>query len=191
MAEVLLFHHVLGLTPGVMAFADSLRAAGHVVRAPDLFDGRRFDTIEAGAAHVDAIGMDQVIARGVAAADGSLAGTVCAGFSLGVVPAQYLAQTQPGVSGALLIEACLPPTEFGVAWPPGLAAQVHGMSADPFFAGEGDLDAARALAEEHTQVQLFLYDGSGHLFAEPGGPSFDPPAAALLLERVLAFLADR
>jgi dienelactone hydrolase len=52
-AEVLLLHHVQGLTPGVLAFADELRRAGHVVHTPDLFDGRMFDTIPDGAAFAD------------------------------------------------------------------------------------------------------------------------------------------
>ena len=39
MTEVVLFHHVQGLTDGLRASADELRAGGHTVHAPDLFDG--------------------------------------------------------------------------------------------------------------------------------------------------------
>ena len=48
MGEVLLYHHVQGLTEGVRAFGDRLRQAGHTVHTPDLFDGRSFETLEDG-----------------------------------------------------------------------------------------------------------------------------------------------
>ncbi len=38
---------------------------------------------------------------------------------------------------------------------------------------------------------MFLYPGKGHLFADSSLPSYDAPAAGLLMERVLAFLAER
>ena len=191
MADILLFHHVLGLTPGVHAFAASLRGAGHTVHVPDLFEGRTFDSIDAGAGHVDAVGFGTILERGVAAADGLPERLVYAGFSLGVVPAQCLAQTRPGAAGAVLMEACVPVSEFGEAWPAGVPVQVHGMRDDAFFAGEGDIDAARALVAAVDDAELFVYPGDGHLFADPASPSYDAAAAALLLERVLAFLAAR
>lgn len=191
MAEILLFHHVLGLTPGVHAFADSLRAAGHTVHLPDLFEGRTFDTIDAGAAHVDAVGFGAILDRGVAAAEGRPDALVYAGFSLGVVPAQCLAQTRPGARGAVLMEACVPVSEFGDAWPASVPVQVHGMADDEFFSGEGDIDAARELVASTPGAELFVYAGDGHLFADPASPGYDASAAALLLERVLGFLALR
>lgn len=191
MAEILLFHHVLGLTTGVRAFADSLRAAGHTVHTPDLFDGRTFDTIDAGAAHVDEIGFGAVLERGATAAEGLPDGLVFAGFSLGVVPAQCLAQTRAGARGAVLMEACVPVSEFGDAWPDGVPVQIHGLADDAFFAGEGDIDAARAIVESTPDAELFVYDGDGHLFADPASASYDEAAASLLLDRVLAFLCDR
>lgn len=191
MAEVLLFHHVLGLTTGVVSFADALRAAGHTVHTPDLFDGRTFDSIEAGAAHVDDVGFDTVIERGAAVADDLPAELVYAGFSLGVVPAQRLAQTRDGARGAVLMEACVPVSAFGDRWPDDVPVQVHGMSDDEFFAGEGDIDAARELVAAVGHAELFVYPGDGHLFADPSSPAYDERAAAVLLERVLAFLADR
>ena len=149
MAEVALFHHALGLTPGVVAFADELRRAGHVVHTPDLFEGRTFDTIEEGLGFATQIGFpDEVIGRGVRAVEGLPAGLVYAGFSLGVLPAQMLAQTRPGARGALLFYSCVPVSAFGSSWPDGVPAQVHGMDADPIFVGEGDIDAARELVEQ-------------------------------------------
>ena len=190
MVEILLFHHVLGLTEGVVAFADDLRRAGHTVHTPDLFDGRTFESIEAGLAHVEAVGFEAVAERGIQAAQGLPAELVYAGFSFGVVPAQKLAQTRPGARGALLFYSCVP-LEYIGPWPDGLAGQVHGMDLDPIFVGEGDLEAARALVAQTSAVELFLYPGDQHYFADRTLPSYDADAAALLTRRVLDFLSAR
>jgi dienelactone hydrolase len=191
MAEVLLFHHVLGQTPGVLAFADELRRAGHRVHAPDLYEGRRFDRLADGMAFVQELGFGEVIARGMRAAEPLPAELIYGGFSLGVLPAQKLAQTRPGARGALLFDACVPVSEFGAAWPAGVPVQIHAMDRDPSFVDEGDIAAARALVASTAQAELFLYPGDQHLFADRSLPSYTPGAAALLLERVLAFLAPR
>lgn len=188
MAEVLLFHHAQGQTGGFLAFADRLRDAGHSVHTPDLYDGRTFATLDEGVAYAREIGFGQLLERGTAVAGDLPAELVYAGFSLGVMPAQRLAQTRAGATGALLLEACLPVSEFGESWPAGVPVQVHGMDGDPFFAAEGDLDAARALVEQADDAELFLYPGDQHLFADSSLPSYDEKAATLLTERVLAFL---
>ena len=191
MAEILLFHHAHGLTAGVLAFADDLRAAGHTVHTPDLYDGEVFHDLEAGVAHAQQVGFGTLIERGVAAADGLPDGLVYAGFSLGGLPAQALAQNRPGARGALLFHSAVPVTEFGAAWPDGVPVQVHAMADDPWFVGDGDIDAARALVAQADDAELFLYPGDQHLFADSSLPSYDAAAAALLRERVLAFLAAR
>lgn len=188
MAEVVLFHHALGLTPGVVAFADRLRAGGHTVHTPDLYGGRTFDTVANGIGYRDEIGFAELIQRGVRSVDGLPDGLVYAGFSLGVLSAQYLAQTRAGARGALLFESFIPVAEFGDGWPAGLPVQVHGMDADPFFAGEGDVDQARALVDTTPGAELFLYPGDKHLFADNSLPTYDPAAAELLEQRVLEFL---
>jgi len=189
MAEVVLFHHAQGLTPGVVAFADELRRAGHTVHTPDLLAGRTFASIEEGMRYADEIGFpDEVIGRGVRAVEGLSAELVYAGFSLGVLPAQLLAQTRPGARGALLFYSCVPVSAFGSGWPEGVPAQVHGMDADPIFVGEGDIDAAHELVEQAEDAQLFLYPGDQHYFADSSLPSYDPEATALLVRRVLDFL---
>ena len=188
MAEVVLFHHAQGLTPGVAAFADELRHAGHIVHTPDLFEGRTFNSIEKGMSFVKELGFGEVMARGERAVEALPAELVFAGFSLGVVPAQMLAQTRPGARGALFFYSCIPVSEFGQTWPKGLPVQVHGMDADPIFVGEGDIDAARALITEAEDGELFLYPGNQHYFADSSLPSFDAEASALLLQRVLKFL---
>jgi dienelactone hydrolase len=190
MAEVVLFHHALGLTPGMTAFADELRAAGHTVHSPDLFEGRTFATIDEGVGHAQEIGFGEVMARGARAVEALPAELVYAGFSLGVLPAQQLAQTRPGARGALLFYSCVPTSEFG-SWPDGVPVQIHGMDADPIFVGEGDVEAARALVEEADDAELFLYPGDEHYFADSTLPSYDPAASALLTRRVLDFLAAR
>jgi len=186
MSEVLLYHHVQGLTDGVRAFADELRQAGHTVHTPDLFDGRSFETLDDGMAFARETGFDTLGERGVAAAEDIGPEVVYAGFSFGVTIAQRLAQTRAGARGALLMYSCLPVSEFGEAWPEGVPAQVHGKAGDEFFLE--DIEAARALADSTDEVELFLYPGTEHLFADSSLPSYDPEAAALLTERVLAFL---
>lgn len=188
MAEVLLFHHAHGLTSGVREFAEVLRQAGHTVHVPDLYEGRVFDTLEQGLAYAREAGFDSIMERGRVAATGLPSELVYAGFSLGVMPAQMLAQSRTGAKGSLLFHACLPTSEFGSAWPEGVPVQIHGMDADEFFADEGDLDAARALVQATRDAELFLYPGNQHLFADSSLPSYDEPAARLLTERVLTFL---
>jgi dienelactone hydrolase len=189
MAELVLYHHVQGLTKGVQAFADTLREAGHTVHVPDLFDGRTFTTLKDGIAYAQQVGFGTLNDRGVAEAEALGPALVYAGFSFGVMPAQQLAQTRAGARGALLFHACLPMSEFGDAWPAGVPVQVHGMDADPLFADEGDLDAARDLVASTDQAELYLYPGKEHLFADSSLPSYDEEAAALLTQRVLDFLA--
>jgi dienelactone hydrolase len=188
MAAVLLFHAAQGQTPGFHAFADALRAAGHTVHAPDLFDGRTFATIEDGMAHAEVLGFpDEILDRGTRAAERLPGELVYAGFSLGVLPAQKLAQTRPGARGALLFYSCVPAEFFG-PWPAHLPAQIHGMEDDPIFAGEGDIDAARDIVGSGDAVELFLYPGDQHYFADSSLPSYDPGATRLLMRRVLEFL---
>ena len=186
MTEALLYHHVQGLTEGVRSFADELRQEGHTVQTPDLFDGRTFETIEQGMAFAREAGFGALAERGLAAADEFGREAVYAGFSFGVMVAQQLAQTRPAARGALLMYSCLPVSEFGDAWPEGVPVQVHGMDADPFFAE--DLEAAQALVDSTDRAELFLYPGTEHLFADSSLPAYDAAAAALLTERVLAFL---
>mgnify|MGYP001166118422 CR=1 FL=1 len=190
MAEVLLFHHAQGLTPGVREFADDLRAAGHIVHAPDLFEGRTFQSIEGGLAYIREIGFDEMRERGVRIAQELPSDLVYGGFSFGVLPAQKLAQTRTGARGAMLFYSCLPISgewAFG-AWPRGVPVQIHGMDNDPIFVGEGDIDAAREIVEKVKDAELFLYPGDQHYFADSSLPTYDVDATLLLTRRVLAFL---
>lgn len=190
MAEVLLFHHGQGLTAGVLDFAQELRRAGHVVHTPDLYDGHTFENLDDGLAYARKVGFGEVLERGVRTADDLPSALVYAGFSMGVMPAQKLAQTRPGAQGALFFHSCLPPAEFG-AWPDEVPAQIHSMDKDPYFVDEGDIDAARELVASAKHAQLFLYPGDQHLFTDNSLASYDADAAALLKQRALDFLATR
>jgi dienelactone hydrolase len=190
MAEVLLFHHAQGLTPGILAFADELRAAGHTVHTPDLFEGRTFASIDEGMAFVKETGFNDFLERSVRLADDLPDELVYAGFSLGEMAAQKLAQTRPGARGALLFYSAIPITgewAFG-PWPDGVPVQIHGMDNDPIFVGEGDIEAAREIVDNVDDAELFLYPGDQHYFADSSLPSFDAEATALLTKRVLEFL---
>ncbi len=192
MTQVVLFHHVQGLTEGVRAFADELRPGGHTVHTPDLFAGRTAASIDEGFTFMRTIG-EEVLGQRVEDALADLPGVlVYAGISYGVMTAQRLAQTRPGALGALLYEACVPVTdEWAVGpWPEGVPVQVHGMERDPFFGLEGDLDAARELVESVGPElgQLFVYPGDQHLFTDSSLPSYDAGATALVLERSRALL---
>ena len=183
MAEVIVFHHALGLTDPVRRFADELRAAGHTVHTPDLYDGRTFDTTEDGMAHSDELGGPMAIVDRARAAVAPLPGeAVYIGFSLGVLPAQSLAQTRPGARGAVLCYSALPLGEWGdnwpAEWPDGVPLQLHILD------GDEDFEIAQQLATTVSGGQLFVYPGSEHYFAE-----HDEQAAALLMQRVLDFLA--
>lgn len=186
MAEILLFHHAQGQTEGFLAFADELRAAGHVVHAPDLYDGKTFADINEGVGYAKQVGFGTIIERGVAAAEGLPAELVYAGFSLGVLPAQMLTQTRPGAKGALLLHGFVPTSEFEAPWPNSVPVQIHMMDADEW--AEEDLPAAREFVDQVETAELFLYPGDGHLFADSSLGDFDEEAAALLKERVLMFL---
>jgi dienelactone hydrolase len=192
MTDIVLFHHVQGLTDGVRAFADGLRSAGHAVHTPDMFDGRTAPTIDEGFALMTGIGEAALEERLEAALADLPDELVYAGISFGVPTAQRLAQTRAGARGALLYEACVPITgewAFG-PWPDGVPVQVHGMDRDPFFGSEGDLEAARELVATvgPDVAELFVYAGDQHLFTDSSLPSYDAEATALVLERSRAFL---
>jgi dienelactone hydrolase len=180
MAEVVLFHHAQGLTAGCIAFADELRAAGHVVHTPDLYDGNTFALLPDGMAYAERLGFGAIIERGEAAVASLGTDLVYAGFSLGVMPAQKLAQTRPGARGAVLMHATVPPDYFGGPWPESVPLQIHVMEDDEL----GDVDIARSL----DSAELFLYPGDGHLFTDSSLPASDAAATALVLERIRVFL---
>lgn len=183
--DIVVFHHAQGLTPGIEAFADALRSEGHRVIAPDLYDGSTFDSLDAGVAHAESLGFDTIIERGMAAAAEVSSDAVYVGFSLGVMPAQRLAQTRPGARGAILLHASVPLEYFG-PWPEHVRLQLHVMEGDV----RGDVDVARELASTIPRAELHLYAGDAHLFTDSSLGEFDADAARLVMNRVLAFVRE-
>lgn len=185
MSDILLFHHVMGVTDGVQAFAEQLRALGRSVDVPSLIDGRTFNSIEEGFAHIQEIGFDAIGERAAAAAarhDGPL---VVGGLSLGVMSAQTVLQTRPEVTAAFLLHAFVDPTQIDGSWPSGTPVQVHGMEADPFFIEDGDLAAAIDVQKNlDPALEVYLYPGRGHLFTDSTTPDHDAEATALVIERI-------
>jgi dienelactone hydrolase len=183
-AEVIVFHHALGVTDAIRGFGDELSGAGHTVHTPDLFDGRMFDTIEDGMAYSEELGGPMaMVDRARAAVDSLPSDVFYVGFSLGVVSAQSLAQTRPGARGAVLCYSALPLGQWGdnwpATWPQGVPLQLH------ILEGDEDFEIAQGLAATVPGAELFVYAGTEHYFAE-----HDEQAAALLTQRALELLAD-
>jgi dienelactone hydrolase len=185
-AEIVLFHHAQGQTPGFLDFADELTRVGHTVHAPDLYSGITFAEFADGVAYAEHLGFDSIVERGAAAVEELPQGLVYAGFSLGVLPAQMLTQTRKGAMGAVLMHSCVPTSEFDAPWPDGVRLQIHGMEDDEWF----ELDVAQQLAAQIETAELFLYPGAGHLFADNGLRDFDAEATSLVTGRVLQFLDE-
>lgn len=184
MTDVILFHHALGVTDGMEAFADRLRDGGHQVTVADLFEGKTFDNIDEGVAHEEQLGWDEMIRRSEAAIAPLPPGVVIGGFSLGAVYGQRLAQTREGALGALLYHAGdIPPSEFDTPWPEKVGLQIHVSDGDKWFNREG----GEQLASE-AGGELFLYPGSAHLFTDSSWEEYDEASTRLVMERTLSFL---
>ncbi len=187
MIDVLLFHHALGLTDGVVAFADELRAVGHHVTTPDLYGGERFESVADGVHHAEALGFNTILELGVASAADMPDPFAVVGFSLGVLPAQKLAQTNANVRAAVLCHSAIPIDVFADGWPSGVGLQIH-LGEDDELVVE-DLEAARQLAAE-APGELFLYPGPGHLIADSTSDDYQPECAAQILARTSSLLAE-
>lgn len=183
MADVLLFHHVCGLTAGVEELAERMRSGGHTVTVPDLLEGRTFATVDEGVEYVEAVGFDTVVARGVAAAEGLPEDLVYVGTSLGNMPAMRLAVQRPGARAVVCLEGIVSPTHYG-AWPVGLPLQAHAKRDD----GWAEVPILETVVSD-CDGELFLYDGGDHLFTDSSLPAYDGEATGLVTERVLALLA--
>lgn len=183
MTEIVLFHSGLGLRPAVRLFADELRDAGHTVHLPDYYDGHVFDDLADGLAYRDELGVDEIAARAVKAVASLPTDIVYAGFSLGSVLAQLLAQTRPGARGAILLHGCFPTAAFGTPWPAGVPLVVHTTTNDPWVRQ----DVAEAVIAE-ASGELYRYPGDAHLFLDPDLPDYQPESAMTATERILAFL---
>lgn len=185
MADVVLFHHSGGLTPGVLALADRLRADGHTVTAPDLFEGRTFADVADGVAFAEGFGEGEFARRAAEAVAGLGTDLVYGGLSFGAARAAEQVLTRPGAAGAFFLYGAVAPSWWDATWPAGVAAQAHVAEDDPWR----EPDAEAEFVADVPGAELFVYPVAGHLFAEPGHPDHDAASADLATGRVLAFLA--
>jgi dienelactone hydrolase len=187
-SDIVLYHHAQGLTDGVVAFADQLRAAGHQVRLPDLFEGATFGTLDEGVAAVEAMGFEAILDAGVSMGSDGPSEVVYAGFSLGALIAHKLAQTRPGAHGALFYHYGDVPVEmFGDTWPDGVSVQFHITKQDE-WRENGVIEEFVRRVGEVASADLFEYPGSAHLFTDSSLAEYDAESARLLASRTLAFL---
>jgi dienelactone hydrolase len=194
MAEVVVFHSVLGLRPGVLGAADRMRAAGHTVHTPDLFEGEVFDDIDDGMRKEESLGYREIARRTEEAVTGLPAGLVFAGFSMGISYAEWLTASRPGALGAVLMHGAVPVealTEyFGVErWPAGVPVQVHYAVDDPWVEVEQEVvPLGEDVRGAGAEFEEYVYPGSGHLFADPDLSEYDRASSEAMWERVIAFL---
>jgi dienelactone hydrolase len=186
MTEIVLFHHAGGLTAGVHSFADTLRAAGHTVHTPDLFEGRTFDDVRDGVAFAQSVGEGLFESRATDFVATLGTDLVYAGMSMGAARAGEQLFARPGARGAFFLYGAIDPAWWGATWPDGVPTQAHVTEDDEWREPEAE--------EQYLAVvpgaELFVYPGAGHLFAEPGHPDYDEDTARLATSRVLAFLAS-
>lgn len=193
MVEVVLFHSALGLRPGVVAAAERLRTAGHTVHTPDYYDGKVFDDLEEGVRKRDALGYPEIVQRVNQAVAELPAELVFAGFSLGTGPAELLAATRSGARGTVLMHGALPVEAFRESfglerWPAEVPVQVHYAIEDTWVATENIAALGEAVRRAGADFEAHTYPGSGHLFADPDLPEYDPNSSELMWRRVLDFL---
>ena len=186
MAEIVLFHHAGGLTDGVVAFAEMLRDAGHAVHTPDLFGGRTFADVHDGVAYADSVGEEIFAARATESVSPMAADLVYGGMSMGAARAAEQVLARPGAKGAFFLYGAIAPSWWEATWPAGVPSQAHVTNGDEWR----EPDAEAEYLAEVPGAELFVYPGSGHLFAEPGHSDYDEEVAALATRRVLAFLAS-
>ncbi len=189
MAEILVLHHALGLTSGVVGFADTLREAGHTVHTPDLFEGRIFDDVNDGVAYAQSLG-EEVDDRARAAAAGLPERLVYVGFSLGGFVAEQLAATRPHALGCVLFHCGVPLQYLGPGfteestWPEHVPLQMHIADQDPF----DDAPICQAIAAGSPAAEVHLYPASTHLFTDPTSPDYDADLAQQAIRRTVAFV---
>ncbi|MER5967636.1 dienelactone hydrolase family protein [Streptomyces sp. NPDC002057] len=187
--DIMLFHSVYGLRPAVRDAADRLRAAGHQVWVPDLFDGWTTGSVEEGMAKRDEIGKDELLKRAIlAAAPYSERGLVYAGFSFGASVAQTLALGDEKARGLLLLHGTsdLAPNVSVDELP----VQLHVAEPDPFETDDWLSAWYLQMRRAGADVEVYRYRGAGHLYTDPELPDWDAEAAERTWSVALSFLED-
>lgn len=185
----MLFHSTYGLRPAVRQAAERLRAAGHEVWTPDLFDGHTFETVEEGMEFNESIGKDELLKRAVlAVAPYSERGLVYAGFSLGASVAQTLALGDERARGLLLLHGTSDIAPNAAV--DGLPVQLHVAEPDPFETDDWLSAWYLQMGRTGADVEVYRYAGAGHLYTDPGLPDHDAEAAEATWRTALGFLGS-
>jgi dienelactone hydrolase len=185
--NIMLFHSTYGLRPAVHRAADRLRAAGHEVWTPDLFDGRTFDTVEEGMAYNEELGKEELLKRAVlAAAPYSERGLVYAGFSLGAATAQTLALGDAKARGLLLLHGTS--DIAATASVDGLPVQLHVAEPDAYETDDWLSAWYLQMRKVGADVEVYRYAGAGHLYTDSDLPDYDEEAAEATWRVALGFL---
>ncbi|MER6142862.1 dienelactone hydrolase family protein [Streptomyces sparsogenes] len=188
-SPILLLHSMYGLRPAVHAAADRLRAAGHEVHVPDLYEGRTADSAEDGMALKEEIGREELLRRAVAAAAPlSDRGIVYAGFSLGGSIAQNLALGDEKARGLLLLHGTSDIADDAAT--DGLPVQLHVADPDPFEPHDWLNAWYLRMGRAGADVEVYRYPGAGHLFTDPDLPDYDEEAAEATWKVALGFLEE-
>ncbi|GAA3847643.1 dienelactone hydrolase family protein [Streptomyces sedi] len=189
MSDVMLFHSAYGLRPAVLEAAERLRAAGHRVWTPDLYEGRTSETVEEGMAIKDEIGRDELLRRAIAAtAPHSDGGVVYAGFSLGGSLAQTIALNDAKARGLLLLHGTADIADETAV--DDLPTQLHVADPDPFEPHDWLTAWYLRMGRAGADVEVFRYPGAGHLYTDPGLPDHDAEAAEATWRVALGFLDE-
>ncbi|MCX4509618.1 dienelactone hydrolase family protein [Streptomyces sp. NBC_01619] len=185
--DIMLFHSTYGLRPAVLAAAERLRAAGHQVWTPDLFEGRVFDSVEEAREYKSEVGVDELLKRAIlAAAPHSERGLVYGGFSLGAAIAQNLALGDEKARGLLLLHGTSDIAEGSEV--DELPVQLHVADPDPFEPHDWLTAWYLRMGRAGADVEVHRYPGAGHLYTDPDLPDHDAQAAEQTWRVALGFL---
>jgi dienelactone hydrolase len=191
-AEIAVFHSVLGVRPGVLDAARRLTEAGHQVLVADLFEGEVFDEYSPAMHHAEeVIGHRELLARAARATAALADGMLTLGFSMGAAPAEYIA-LQRG-AGTVLFAGAVPLIAFHEdSWPGRVAVQLHGMLDDPWREPHLLEAFSKEVRASGAPLEVHDYPGAGHLFTDASlAEEYDEAAAETAWARVLAFCAQR
>lgn len=187
-ATILLLHSTYGPRPAVHSAAERLRAAGHEVHVPDLFEGQVADSVEDGRKIRDEIGNEELLRRAIAAAAPySEQGLVYAGFSMGGSLAQNLALGDEKARGLLLLHGTSDLPEGAAT---DIPVQLHVADPDPFEPDDWLNAWYLLMRRAGADVEIFRYRGAGHLYTDPELPDYDEDAAERTWSVALDFLRD-
>jgi dienelactone hydrolase len=186
MAQVVVFHSAYGLRQAEADTAACLRAAGHDVSTPDLYDGRTASTMDAALALMDAVGWEVICARARQALEVVPQTAVLAGFSMGAGVIGSVWDQRRAAAGVVLLHGIAP---IPASARPGLPVQVHLAGDDPFAPRQAVARWQAGATRAGLAAQVFTYPGAGHFYTDPCLADYHPASAGQTWQRVTAFLS--